>query len=579
MLSTARIDLLQCLNPSRLTGPILDKELRVASRQRKSYILRFAYVSLLSVFVAGVWFTLAPGGRLGSAVYQASRMGIAGRYTAVTIVWFQFIAAQLLAVALLVKAMDREIRKRTLHVLAVTPLSGLQIVWGKLAGGLLPIIMLLAASLPLLAIVRVLGGVSWDYVLSGVCITFTAMVFIGALSLVPSAPYGNTFVAVLQGVWYVVLSRGMDALIEWLGHFFPAVGKIGMSVLLLVNPTDLLLVRTKEMLAARPSAGLSAWWPVHCLILLGGSVAAALWVARHVRTLAAAAGPAPTRESLMYRLGVWAGGRGTGTKKSPVNRPRPATPIRRVQGSPIVWKELRRFAKWRNKRPLVRYTEGTLGTLALVVVSLGFVTIAQASFQFSTIVSMLAAWTFSLHGGLIMGFAVAAAGAISREREARTLPVLLTIPWDDREIVRDEALAVLGRGLFFLAPLSVLSFLSLIALTEFKPKVTALAIFWGAGLYVTGLLGMVPFLVGLGLYCSVRFKTIAGASVCMFVLLFGLILAGGATIIPVVRRGSLVGPQRWLTVSVLTILVALALAGAGWILLRAASRRLRGNVF
>jgi ABC-type transport system involved in multi-copper enzyme maturation permease subunit len=569
MLSTAR----------RLPGPIFNKELRVASRQRRSYVLRFAYVGVLTVFVAGAWFLLAPGGRSESAVYQASRMGSTGRYTAVTLVWFQFIAAQLLAVVLLVKAMDKEIRKRTLHVLAVTPLSGLQIVWGKLAGGLLPIIMLLAASLPLLAIVRVLGGVSWDYVLSGVCITFTATVFIGALGLVPSAPYGSAFVAVLLGVWYVVLSRGMDALIEWLGHFFPAVGKIGMSLLLRVNPTDILLVRTKEMLAAQPGVGLSAWWPVHCLILLGGSAAVALWTARHVRAMAAVVGPDPTGETLIHRVGAWVGSRGAGAKVSLSRRPRRAAPIRRVQGSPIVWKELRKFAKWRNKRPLVRYAEGIGGTLVLVVVSLGFVTIAEGSFQLSRVVSMLAAWTFGLHGGLVMGLAAGAAGAISKEREARTLPVLLTIPWDDRQIVREEAIAALRRGHFFLAPLAVLTSLSLIALMEFTTRITPLALLGSAGLYLIGLLGMVPFLIGLGLYLSVRLKTIAGASVWMFVLLFGLILAGAALVFPVVRRGSLGGPQKWLTAYVLTILAALALTGAGLILLRAASRRLRRSVF
>ncbi len=567
------------LDPVWLVGPILDKELRVASRQRKSYMLRFAYISLLTVFVAGVWFVLAPGGSLGPAVYQASRMGSAGRYTAMTIVWFQFIAAQLLAVALLAKAMDKEVRKRTLHVLAVTPLNGLQIVWGKLAGGLLPVIMLLATSLPLLAIVRVLGGVSWDYVLSGVCITFTAMVFMGALSLVPSGPYGNPFAATLPGVWCVVVTRVMDALIGWLAHFVPVVGQIGMPVLRLINPTDVLLVRTNEMLAAQPSAGLSTWWPIHCLILLGGSVAVALWMARHVRTIAAVAGPDPARENLMYRLGAWTAGRGRGAKESRGRRPRRATPIRRVQGSPIVWKELLKLWKWRNKPPFARYTEAIVGTLIFVVVLLGLVALTEGSLRLSTIVPMLVGWTFSLHGGLIMGLAVAAAGAISREREARTLPVLLTIPWEDREIVRDEAIAVWRRGLFFLAPLSVFTSLLLITAMVFVTRATAHAILWGAGLYLVSLLGIVPFLVGLGLYLGVRLKTIAGAAACMFVLLFVLILAGSARALSVLRGGSLAVPQGWLVLSVVTILAALALAGAGWILLWAASRRLRRNVF
>ena len=40
------------LAPFWLTGPLFDKELRVSSRRKRNYILRFAYVVLLTIFVA-----------------------------------------------------------------------------------------------------------------------------------------------------------------------------------------------------------------------------------------------------------------------------------------------------------------------------------------------------------------------------------------------------------------------------------------------------------------------------------------------------------------------------------------------
>jgi hypothetical protein len=43
------------INPAWLTGPIFDKELRVSSRRRRNYGLRFVYLFLLTVFVAFVW--------------------------------------------------------------------------------------------------------------------------------------------------------------------------------------------------------------------------------------------------------------------------------------------------------------------------------------------------------------------------------------------------------------------------------------------------------------------------------------------------------------------------------------------
>ena len=49
------------LNPVRLTGPLFDKELRVSSRRKRNYFLRFVYVGLLTVFVAIVWESSVAG--------------------------------------------------------------------------------------------------------------------------------------------------------------------------------------------------------------------------------------------------------------------------------------------------------------------------------------------------------------------------------------------------------------------------------------------------------------------------------------------------------------------------------------
>ena len=48
---------------------------------------------------------------------------------------------------------------------------------------LLQIILLLGISLPLLAIIRVFGGVPWDYVVSSLCIILTTVIFVSSLSL------------------------------------------------------------------------------------------------------------------------------------------------------------------------------------------------------------------------------------------------------------------------------------------------------------------------------------------------------------------------------------------------------------
>ena len=156
------------LSLSWLTGPIFDKELRVSSRRRRNYLLRFAYILLLSIFILSIWYSALGIRGSGSAVYQISRLSSAGRQIITTIVWFQFIAAQLIALVMLSSSVSDEIHTGTLSVLMTTPISSFQIVTGKLLSKLLQLILLLAISLPLLAIIRVFGGVTWDYIVSSV---------------------------------------------------------------------------------------------------------------------------------------------------------------------------------------------------------------------------------------------------------------------------------------------------------------------------------------------------------------------------------------------------------------------------
>ncbi|MHC4207351.1 MAG: hypothetical protein ACYSTT_22070, partial [Planctomycetota bacterium] len=81
-----------------LAGPIFDKELRVSSRRKRNYFLRFAYVLLLTAFIAFTWFVSTRIRGSASLVYKVSRMSETGRYIAATIIWFQFVAIQLIAI-------------------------------------------------------------------------------------------------------------------------------------------------------------------------------------------------------------------------------------------------------------------------------------------------------------------------------------------------------------------------------------------------------------------------------------------------------------------------------------------------
>src|SRR4030042_5524448 len=161
-----------------LTGPIFDKELRVSSRRRRNYVLRFAYVALLTVFLALFWVNTVPS-RV-SGLYQSSRMAEAGKIMTAFVIWFQFIATQLIAGIMLSTSVSDEIYNKTLGLLMTTPINSFQVVTGKLLSKLLQLLLLLAISLPLLAIVRVFVGVPWGYIAVGLCVTLTTGLFVGS---------------------------------------------------------------------------------------------------------------------------------------------------------------------------------------------------------------------------------------------------------------------------------------------------------------------------------------------------------------------------------------------------------------
>ncbi|KPK77612.1 MAG: hypothetical protein AMJ79_02670 [Phycisphaerae bacterium SM23_30] len=89
------------LSLSWLTGPILDKELRVSSRRRQNYWLRTAFLGLMTLIIVLVWVAEVQVKGIGFGSNLTARMSEVGKTIIVTIVVFQFCALQLLAIVML----------------------------------------------------------------------------------------------------------------------------------------------------------------------------------------------------------------------------------------------------------------------------------------------------------------------------------------------------------------------------------------------------------------------------------------------------------------------------------------------
>lgn len=482
---------------SWLTGPIFDKELRVSSRRRRNYVLRFAYLALLTILLIMFWVMVVPSGQSG--LYQSSRMAEAGQIVIACIVWFQFGVTQILAGIMLSTSISDEIYHKTLGLLMTTPISSFQVVIGKLLSKLLQLLLLMAISLPLLAIVRVFGGVPWGFIVSGLCITLTSVLFVGSLSLFFSIFSRKAYVVIILttltlGVLFALmpLFAGMLFLGSGLGNenaFFT-----GLSYL---NPYFGLALATEAMMSPRGVGWMAgSYWPWQCAVLSAGSGLLLFLSVLMVRRVALRQATGQLGTSSKKRRPQNQGGAGT-TIEQPFERP-----LRRVKGSAILWKEL--------KSPLFGHRK-----LAFVIsIAVGLILLFITYAFFADANALDENQIHIVYGVIFMSLGtlfamILPATCITSEKESRAWPLLLATTLGEWQILGAKFAGILRRSL----PIWCLLFGHIILFTLARiihPIAiiqTALLVGW-----------LVVFLSGSGLYFSACFKRTTTAVIANFTL-------------------------------------------------------------
>ena len=505
---------LRFLSLSWLTGPIFDKELRVSSRRKRNYTLRLIYVILLTIFVAIVWLSVVRS--QGSSAYQKSRMALAGKTIITTIVTFQFFATQMIAVIMLSTSISDEIYHRTLGMLMTTPIGSFQIVMGKLFSKLLQIILLLAISLPLLAIVRIFGGVPWNYVLSSLCITLTAVIFAGSLSLFFSINNRRTYVVIIKTIFtlgvlffFIPTITGVLFVPRWLPGMSTPVTVFPLLIAVIhVNPFAAMSVNTAMMIsssaprlmlmfAVTPIGVSFFYWPLHCVLMLGASallIAICVKVVRKV-ALRQAVGQI---ESVTDRM------RAKKSKKSSrrrVKQPELSGVIRHITGSPVLWRELR--------APMIKGAEGRNSIIGLIIAIIALLITYESCKDFidEPFVHICYMLMFTVIGSVFT--IVLSATSVTSEKETRSWPILLATSMDDWHILMGKAIGVFRRCLPIWLLMAGHIFLFICMRYIHPIAILHMPIF---------MTGLVVFLTGTGLYFSARLKRTTSAVIASFAL-------------------------------------------------------------
>lgn len=150
---------------------IVDRELRVAARSRRTYRARALAAGTALIIGAGIWLlTQTPS--LG-ALFQP------GEYIFLTLGWLGMIYCLIEGARNTSDCLSSERREGTLGLLFLTDLSGWDVVLGKLAANSLNAIGCVLAALPVLSLSLLMGGVTagefWRACLAMPCALFFSM--------------------------------------------------------------------------------------------------------------------------------------------------------------------------------------------------------------------------------------------------------------------------------------------------------------------------------------------------------------------------------------------------------------------
>lgn len=493
---------------SWLTGPIFDKELRVSSRRRRNYVLRSAYLLVLILFILLAWTTWIVTAKTAQGGFRAARMAEAGKSIILTVTWFQFIAAQIIAVVMLSNSISDEVRRGTLSVLMSTPITSLQIVLGKLLSRLLQLLVLIGISLSTLSVVRVFGGVQWTYVVASLCITLTAVFFVASVSLFFSITARRPYSVILILLIIIFIQYG-SALISF--ALFGSAKPI-LALLVLTNPFVAMFQASSTSIWQMTVIRSSVSWQYHCIFMLAISTAVVAASVFKIRNSLLTTALSPVRTGKMSGLKKIA-------SRFLFGRPgvRSQQHSDSMSKSPLVFKELAR-PFW---PPTAAEIRMFVILLLLLIFAYGLWAITAKSMRYY-FVSYI--YTTALFMIVSVRTATMAAVSITKDREARTWATLMGTTLSNWQIVREKMLIVIARNrvgwaVMLLSPIaSMIAVLSGTGISGSDAFMFLLQI----PLAMMGIIADMVLLIGAGIYLSMRLKSSTSAVIATISVALGI---------------------------------------------------------
>ncbi|MDF2588721.1 MAG: conserved hypothetical rane protein [Anaerocolumna sp.] len=228
-------------------NPVYQKELKTGVRNIRTAFILLGYNGLLALFgLFAFYVTFEYENRFGGVIDYSNILEIYA-----IIIATEFGLVLFTVPALTSGSISSEREKQTLDILLTTKLSPLQIILGKLASSISMIILLAFSSLPILALVFTVGGVTLKDFTQFMLLVVVTAVYIGSIGIFFSTFFKRTTAATVS-TYGALLFLGLGTLlIVWaihilmqmnLGHIASTVGiqkKVDIGnwlLILLINP-------------------------------------------------------------------------------------------------------------------------------------------------------------------------------------------------------------------------------------------------------------------------------------------------------------------------------------------------------
>ncbi|MBA4189089.1 MAG: hypothetical protein C0467_13910 [Planctomycetaceae bacterium] len=416
-----------------MLGPIFMREVVTVPRRSGHHTGRAAIVGLLAILGVTTW----------QATVGFSRDATLGEAAAFGLLLFQIVAFVQLLLTLFFAALSaagavsQEKDRRTFILLLLTDMRDYEIVLGKLLGALLPILVQILVTAPVLSLLLLLGGIDPEQVLQTVLVLGASAVAAGSLGGLIALWRERTFQALALSVIFLVLYVCLTQ----------ALGAVGP---MLDPATDWFRVQgwldpfvTMQTVLAPPADGWGGLAPAYgfvivmfgwCALLNGVGI----WKLRKWN---------PSGEPIMQREGpqsVVDTDESIEVEKRAKAHAAPGK-LREVWANPVLWREVRTLAYGR--RPLlVKLAYGVVLTL-IMYFAVSELNRPGGRPSFVAAYGMVPVMVLSL-----LLVAAQAATSITSERDTGALDVLLVTDISPKEFVFGKIWGVLYNCKEYLIP-------------------------------------------------------------------------------------------------------------------------------